>query len=268
MTIAQIKKAKYFLEKIEKVNSYLEMEVFKNEVQNFYGEECNIQLRIRVHNTIESYTSVFMEQDKAAIKNFIEGVLAKSDENIQVFNILDLIEEGKLTIEKKKGMPQFISKVYYAYSNKIEFDQTTMAAATAPQDALSIGLIKVDDSMVNGVLVKLEDYAIELLKPKQEIKRTSSLQINNYNTASATNEVTVEISIMFENAIKQIEDACLPDEQEKEVIKKINELKEIIESKESKRNRWEKIKGFFKWIAEQGIQVASIIVPLLTTAIK
>ena len=41
-----------------------------------------------------------------------------------------------------------------------------------------------------------------------------------------------------------------------------------MESKESKGKRWAKIKDFFKWVAEQGIQVASIIVPLLTTTIK
>lgn len=41
-----------------------------------------------------------------------------------------------------------------------------------------------------------------------------------------------------------------------------------MESKESKGTRWAKIKDVFKWVAEQGIQVASIIVPLLANMIK
>ena len=56
--------------------------------------------------------------------------------------------------------------------------------------------------------------------------------------------------------------------KQKEVLAKIQELKDIMESKESKGKRWAKIKDFFKWVAEQGIQVASIIVPLLATTIK
>ena len=53
-----------------------------------------------------------------------------------------------------------------------------------------------------------------------------------------------------------------------EVLAKIQELKDIMESKESKGKRWAKIKDFFKWVAEQGIQVASIIVPLLANTVN
>ena len=86
--------------------------------------------------------------------------------------------------------------------------------------------------------------------------------------ATATANVTVDISVEIENAIKRVEDACLPDAQEKEVLAKIQELKDIMESKESKGKRWAKIKDFFKWVAEQGIQVASIIVPLLANTVN
>ena len=83
-----------------------------------------------------------------------------------------------------------------------------------------------------------------------------------------SSNIKVNISVEIENAIKQVEDACLPSEQEKEVLAKIQELKEIVESKESRKSKWTKIGGFFKWVAEQGIQVASIIVPLLANTIK
>ena len=93
-------------------------------------------------------------------------------------------------------------------------------------------------------------------------------QNNPSISATASANATVDISIVFENAIKQVEDACLPDAQEKEVLAKIQELKDIMESKESKGKRWAKIKDFFRWVAEQGIQVASIIVPLLANTVK
>lgn len=78
----------------------------------------------------------------------------------------------------------------------------------------------------------------------------------------------ITIAAVFDNARQQIKDACLSNVQEEEVLAKIQELNDIMESNESKRKRWEKIKDIFKWVAEQGIQVASIIVPLLTDIVK
>ena len=116
-------------------------------------------------------------------------------------------------------------------------------------------------------------YAQEVLdgrKSSNKKSTTPSVVINNNPSISATASANaaVDISIVFENAVRQVEDACLPDAQEKEVLAKIQELKDIMESKESKGKRWAKIRDVFKWVAEQGIQVASIIVPLLATTIK
>lgn len=52
------------------------------------------------------------------------------------------------------------------------------------------------------------------------------------------------------------------------LIKKLNELEEIGKSKESKGRRWQKAKEVMKWLVEQGIQVAAIVVPVLATCIK
>lgn len=132
-----------------------------------------------------------------------------------------------------------------------------------------------DKTMLEGMLNQLENYAVDLCNGKGTKTQSAKaeklvLNVNNSNTntnnVSQTTEINIEVE--FENAIKQVEDACLPDAQEKEVLAKIQELKEIIDSKASRRTRWEKVKGFFKWVAEQGIQVASIIVPLLTNTVK
>ncbi|MBR2869994.1 MAG: hypothetical protein IKB98_01235, partial [Clostridia bacterium] len=124
---------------------------------------------------------------------------------------------------------------------------------------------------LNGLQMVLERYAETLCEGKTDTStKTPLVQVTNSPiiSASATSNVNIDISIEIENAIRQVEDACLPSEQEKEVLAKIQELKEIVESKESRKSKWTKIKDFFKWIAEQGIQVASIIVPLLSSTIK
>ena len=49
---------------------------------------------------------------------------------------------------------------------------------------------------------------------------------------------------------------------------KITELEEIVKSKISKKSKWQKLCEIMKWVVEQGVQVASIIVPLIGNAIK
>ncbi|MCM1009168.1 MAG: hypothetical protein NC485_14865, partial [Ruminococcus flavefaciens] len=71
----------------------------------------------------------------------------------------------------------------------------------------------------------------------------------------------------IELAQRQAEDAGLPDEQYAQVLKKLEELENIAKSKESKGKRWQKAKEIMKWLVEQGIQVASIVVPVLASSI-
>ena len=49
---------------------------------------------------------------------------------------------------------------------------------------------------------------------------------------------------------------------------KISELEELSKSKESKGKRWQKVKEFMKWLVEQGIQVAGVLLPVLAHTIQ
>ena len=50
-------------------------------------------------------------------------------------------------------------------------------------------------------------------------------------------------------------------------MEKIKEIEEIAKSKENKGKRWAKAKNILKWVAEQGITVAGIVLPLLAPMI-
>lgn len=89
-------------------------------------------------------------------------------------------------------------------------------------------------------------------------KKTPQTIINNSNTNS------VDISISFENAKKQVEEmSALTDTELEEVLKKIDELKEIVDSKDRKTKKWENAKGIIKWIADKGVDVGLTLLPLL-----
>ena len=206
-------------------------------------------------------------------------MLASDPKSAQIKDILDLIFEGEHIENSYEAIQKYISKVFYYYGDNIKLDKSVIAVANKSIKTdvdIDWGFKEentIDFTVVEGIVRKLRVYAQEVLdgrKSSNKKSTTPSVVINNNPSISATASANaaVDISIVFENAVRQVEDACLPDAQEKEVLAKIQELKDIMESKESKGKRWAKIRDVFKWVAEQGIQVASIIVPLLATTIK
>ena len=275
MTFKQIEKTRSLLLRIDSANGLREMQELASEVVAFYGDEFTTRLKITTWNTTDTYSQVYEKTDKISIRNFLEALLAQDINASAIIDILNLIEEGFQVKNNEKLREKYISKVFYSYSDKITFDQMTEAIATAPQDVLNFSMYQASEAMIDGIITKLKSYATILSTSKQSADNNTSSVHNKQEinfqpqiNIETKNETNITIEAVFDNARQQIKDACLPDTQEKEVLAKIQELKDIMDSKESKGKRWTKIKNFFKWVAEQGIQVASIIVPLLANTIK
>ena len=54
----------------------------------------------------------------------------------------------------------------------------------------------------------------------------------------------------------------LPEEDIEEIQNKIDEIEEIVKSKDSKSKKWSKAKGIIKWIADKGVDVGIALLPL------
>ena len=274
MTFKQIEKTRSLLSKIDSANGLREMQELASEVSAFYGNEFTTQLQIMTWDTADTYSHEYEKNDKISIRSFLEALLAQDINAFAVIDILNLIEEGVQAKSNEELQEKYVSKVFYSYSDRITFDKMTEAIATAPQEALNFSMYQVSEEMIDGIITKLKAYATFLSAPKQSaennapsVQNKQEINFQPQINIETKNETNITIEAVFENAIRQVEDACLPDAQEKEVLAKIQELKGIMDSKESKSKRWAKIKNFFKWVAEQGIQVASIIVPLLANTI-
>ena len=284
MTLQQIEKIRSSTNELDKLKTSptpIAISRIDSSLENFFHELYKSPyLNISNHFMYGSdLTKEDMIADIDDILSVLNGMLALDSKASQISDVLDLIFEGEHIEHSYEAIQKYISKVFYSYGDYIKLDKSIIAVATrAIKTDVDIewGFKEdnsIDYTVVEGILRKLRIYAQEVLEGKKEsTKKTSapSVVINNNPSISATASAnaTVDISIAFENAIKQVEDACLPDAQEKEVLAKIQELKDIMESKESKGKRWAKIKDFFKWVAEQGIQVASIIVPLLANTVN
>lgn len=106
---------------------------------------------------------------------------------------------------------------------------------------------------------KLEGYALGLENPSQKsYSPSNSVNVNVNNT----NEVNVTAS--FEQVRQQIEDmTSLTDKETEEILAKIAELEEIINSKDKKKTKWEKTKSVLVWLADKSFDVGMALLPLL-----
>ena len=284
MTLQQIEKIKATISKLENLKTKptpTDISRVDSSLENFFHELYKSPY-LNISNYFAYDMEITKEQMLADIDDIVSvlnGMLALDPKAAQISDVLELIFEGEHIEHSYEAIQKYISKVFYSYGDYIKLDKSIIAVATrAIKTDVDIewGFKEensIDYTVVEGILRKLRIYAQEVLEGKKESTKKASapsVVINNNPSISATASANaaVDISIVFENAVRQVEDACLPDAQEKEVLAKIQELKDIMESKESKGKRWAKIRDVFKWVAEQGIQVASIIVPLISTTIK
>ena len=87
---------------------------------------------------------------------------------------------------------------------------------------------------------------------------------NTVVTITNTNQNTNTVAVSFETARETVNAmTSLPDEEIQDIQAKIDEIEEIVKSKDSKSNKWSKAKEIIKWIADKGVDVGIALLPLV-----
>ena len=95
-------------------------------------------------------------------------------------------------------------------------------------------------------------------------KSSSGVKIYNSNKNINTNTITNTVN--FNAVVQNIKDnESLTEEQTKEALQKIEELKLIYESKDSKKTKWDKVKPIMVWLADKSVDVGIAFLPLITS---
>ena len=133
-------------------------------------------------------------------------------------------------------------------------------------------MLQVSKEMVDGVITKLKTYAAELSRPKPSnkasIQNKQEINFQPQIHVESKVETKINIEVVFKAARQKVADEGLSDAQTKEILDKINELEVLSKSSESKGSKWTKIKEIMKWLVEQGITVAGILMPVITEVLK
>lgn len=114
---------------------------------------------------------------------------------------------------------------------------------------------------------KLELFVANNCTPTKFFKDNSnSISINNSNNNKNTNSNVndIDIELLFASAKKNIEsDETLSEVEMNEIMQKINEIKEIFKTNESKNKKWFKMRSIMNWIGTKGVNIAINILPLI-----
>ena len=112
MTLKQIEKTRNLLSRVDSVNGLREVQEFVSEVKAFYGDDFTTKLKITSWNTQDTYSQVYEKNDKIAIRNFLESLLAQDINASAIIDILNLIEEGENIKNNRELWERYVSKVY------------------------------------------------------------------------------------------------------------------------------------------------------------
>lgn len=126
----------------------------------------------------------------------------------------------------------------------------------------------LDEETIKHNLLNMQSKLEGYLQDYRLIPNTSlstDIKVINNNT----NSNNINIKIDFQSLIKQIDEMeSLTENETKEAISKIKEIETIYNSKESKKKKWEKIKGILIWLADKSVDLAIAYLPIITNSLK
>lgn len=274
MTLAQIEKTREFLLKVDTCKNYQDMKSLEGEVRNYYDKQYTAQLNI--NGWYKNYND-YIEIDKRALKCFLQSILDAIPNYHEYEYCIQLIDEGKKAIQNDMLRDQYVLHVddmmqqHTNYFFNLYCSDLKEFYKVYPDKKGQV--CNRNEADIKDIIEQIQRYLETVFSNEaretvnKKTKSNATIDFHPIISASATATNTVDISISLEQARQQAEDAGLADNQYKAVMDKLNEIEEISKIKDSKGKRWQKAKDILKWVAEQGITVAGIVLPLLAPMI-
>lgn len=107
---------------------------------------------------------------------------------------------------------------------------------------------------------------LKIIKAKLETFRFGANAVKLPALPSTQVNVTtnLHVEVTFEQVRSQIEDmTSLTNDETKEILEKISEIEKAVNSNDSKKTKWEKVKPVLKWIADKSLDVGIKLLPLI-----
>lgn len=170
----------------------------------------------------------------------------------QVLKSDDIIQINDLLVEFQMKYKVYWGDLYILGPNSLVNDKNT-----------SINELKGLKGRLNTLACYSNTQLLDLMMSQKGISIEKNLH------SKVNNQVIINIDVLFEQVIKDIEEnGFLGDESKKEIVEKVNELKAISNSNDSKSKKWAKIKPILNWITTKGSDIFLKIMPLIIQSLN
>lgn len=116
------------------------------------------------------------------------------------------------------------------------------------------------ENNIRAIKFKLIAFENNGYRNSKSMDDNPHFSVNNTLTANQTQNITIS----FEEVKQQVKEMTgLSDEETENVLAKIDEIKAIVDQKESKKTKWKKIKPVLIWLADKSVDVGCALLPLI-----
>lgn len=181
-------------------------------------------------------------------KTMIRNDIAKCDE---------FIEKG---FAKHSDVQAFVGKYIIDYPN---FENSIIQYASVPgHETNEIENIKIIKSKLEYLLGRVDN-------PELYSKKTTGINISNYNNNENSNSNEINVSLSIPEIKEKIDNnTMIGDQEKKELLEKLDEIQELQQSGKSKNEKWKVAKGILAFIIDKGADIAIMFLPQILNAIK
>ena len=199
------------------------------------------------------------EQANDPLFKFKEMVSTDIDELKRVMENYDEIDE-----KEKLHLYMSITARYHPYVPQLGDGLYQYHAQSGFYDEVSGSSLEHNLSQVYNKLITFKTLNYPGLGKEAVNTHSALVNITNPNENNNENTNTNTMMVSFESVREKVSGmTSLPDEDIEEIQNKINELEEIVNSKDSKSKKWSKAKDVIKWVADKGVDVGIALLPLI-----
>lgn len=127
--------------------------------------------------------------------------------------------------------------------------------------------LKTSIADLKALKKEAENGELENITNSSKIQKSSNGQTINLNISNSNTNIN-NITLSIDDIRKNIDDnTMLGDKEKEELLKKLDEIKELQESNKTKNEKWKIAKEIFKFILDKGADIAIMYIPQILKAL-
>jgi len=201
------------------------------------------KFKLRIKTDITNGKELLESGNERDIRLFIETVEAKYSDYISGLNGIVKTESFQIS-NGKKTWSDVLKKVIDILDTGMDLIATDNYGRP----------LRIKDSKGSGINISNKNY-----------NKNDNLN-DNLNDNTNINKLDIDINILIEETKAKIQEdfeGVISDEDLKNTVAKLDELKEINMSNESSGKKWIKIKQIVSWILTQGVGIFTTVMPVI-----